>query len=285
MPHLLIGAHISIAGGFAGMFRAAQALGATCAQVFTSSPQQWRGRVVSDADVADFRAGREATGVWPVVAHAGYLINLASLDDALLEKSRAAFREELGRCGRLGIPLVVVHWGSYKGGTAEDGLDRLAASLDGLIPVADDLGVRIALETTAGGGSALGGDFAHFPPLSARMAHAERLAACLDLAHVYAAGYDLRTPDAWAATWAAFDAAVGIHRLRAIHVNNTAMALGSRRDRHANLRHGELTRETYRLLMHDARLARVPKLLETPTEDDGHLHDLDLLRLLAGARG
>jgi deoxyribonuclease-4 len=275
---LLIGAHLSTSAGLAALCHTAVEIGATCAQLFTTSPQQWRGKTYNQTDVEAFHAAQAETGVAPIVSHESYLINLASSDPALLEKSRLAFDDELQRCGQLGLPAVVLHWGSYKGGTLDDGLDRLAESLNRCLPLADDLGVQLLLETTAGQGAYLGGEFGQYPRLFDRMPNHEKIGACLDLCHVFVAGYDMREPAGYAAVWDDFDRTVGISRLRAIHVNDTEKALGSHGDRHANLGTGNLGHSLFRLLMHDPRLVDVPKILETPNGLDALAADLQTLR-------
>lgn len=188
----LIGAHLSTGKGLPAMLQTAVELGCACAQIFTSSPQQWRGKKYSQADADAFKAAQAATGVAPVVSHECYLINLASLDPEILAKSRNAFLEEIARCGMLGLPMMVMHWGSCKGGTLAEGIARLAEQLNEMIPTAEDAGVQIVLEATAGQGSYMGGDFAQFPQLFSLIPAHERLGVCIDTAHVFAAGYDLR---------------------------------------------------------------------------------------------
>jgi deoxyribonuclease-4 len=277
----MIGAHLSTSQGLPAMVRNAVALGASCAQIFTSSPQQWRGKQYTAAEGAALQAALAETGVGPIISHDSYLINLASTDPVMLEKSRDAFREELLRCGVLGLPMAVMHLGAYKGGTLEEGLARLAESLNLLIPVADAAGVQIVLETTAGQGTYLGGDFAQFPQIFSMIPAQQRLGVCLDTCHVFVAGYDLRDAEHYAQLWAAFDEHIGLERLKVIHVNDTERALGSHGDRHANIGQGQLGLEAFRLLMQDARLAGVPKILETPGGEAQHGENLRMLRALA----
>jgi deoxyribonuclease-4 len=278
---LLIGAHLSTSKGLPAMLHTAVSLGAACVQMFTSSPQQWRGKTYTAAEGDAFRAAQAETGVRPVVSHESYLINLASTDAALLEKSREAFREEIARCAILGLPGVVIHWGSFKGGTLEEGLARLAESLNLFIPPAEEAGVQIILETTAGQGSYLGGDFAQFPQLFAMIPEQRALGVCLDTCHVFAAGYDLRDAGQYAELWRQFDALVGLERLKAIHLNDSLKPLGSHGDRHANIGQGELGLEAFRFLLRDPRLADVPKILETPGGEEQHAENLRILRELA----
>ncbi len=278
---LLIGAHLSVGKGLPAMLQTAVEIGATCVQIFTSSPQQWRARPYTPEEAAAFKAAQASTGVTPVVSHESYLINLASVDPALLEKSRAAFREEIARCGLLGLPALVIHWGSFKGTTLEEGLATLADSLNAAMPFAEEQGVQILLETTAGQGSYLGGDFTQYPRLFALIPAQERLGACLDTCHVFSAGYDLRDEEQYQRLWAEFDRHVGIHRLKVIHMNDTDRALASHADRHCAIGQGQLGPEAFRLLLHDHRLANIPKILETPGGVEEHAANLRVLRELA----
>ncbi len=273
----LLGAHLSTSDGFPNMLKTAVEIGANCAQIFTSSPQMWRGKQYTAKDADGFKAAMAETGVWPVVSHDSYLINLASTDPEMLEKSRQAFREEIARCGMLGLPMVVIHQGAYKGGTLEEGLTRLAESLQLLIPLAHAAGVQILLETTAGQGTYLGGDFTQFPRLFAQIPAQAQLGVCLDTCHVFVAGYDLRDAASYAALWEQFERHIGIHRLRLMHLNDTDRLLGSHGDRHADIGTGQLGLEPFRRLLNDPRLAEVPKILETPGGIDRHAENLRVL--------
>jgi len=278
MPiHHLIGAHLSTSQGLPAMFHQAVEIGATCAQIFTSSPQMWRGKRYTPAEAEAFRAAQIATGVGPVVSHDAYLINLAAQDGEILAKSRQAMREEIARCGMLGVPLLVIHQGAYKGGTLEDGQATLAESLNELLPPAEDNGVRIVLETTAGQGTYLGGAFEEFPRLFDRIPRQELLGVCLDTCHVFVAGYDLRDAAHYQALWQAFDRLIGLDRLSVIHLNDTEKALGSHSDRHAGIGAGQLGLEPFRLLLNDPRLVSVPKILETPGGIEEHAANLRVL--------
>ncbi|MHB9134138.1 MAG: deoxyribonuclease IV [Armatimonadota bacterium] len=282
MPaRLLIGAHLSTSRGLDAMLHNAVDLGATCAQIFTSSPQQWRSKSYTPKEVEAFHAAQAETRVGPVVSHDSYLINLASTDPTILQKSQEAFHAEIDRCGQLGLPMVVMHLGAYKGGTEDEGLACLAASLNELIPQAEDLGVQIVLETTAGQGTYLGGYFAQFPRLFELIPRQGLLGICFDTCHAHVAGYDIRDPDHYRQVWEEFDQHIGLDRLRVIHLNDTDKALGSHADRHAPIGKGQLGMETFRLIMQDPRFIAVPKILETPGGDAMFAEELALLRGLA----
>lgn len=277
---ILLGAHMSTGKGLPAMLHRAVEIGGTCAQIFTTSPQMWRGKRYLPEDAAAFKAAQAETGVAPVIAHDSYLINLAATDPAILEKSRLAIREEIARCGMLGLPMVVMHLGAYKDGTLEEGIATLAESLNEVIPLAEEAGVQLVLETTAGQGTYLGGEFSQFPRILERIPRQDRLGICVDTCHIFVAGYDLRDPAGYAATWQAFDREIGLARLSVLHVNDTDKALGSHSDRHADIGAGQLGLDPFRLLMQDPRLARVPKIIETPN-DEMHAHNLAVLRELA----
>lgn len=276
----LIGAHMSTSKGLPAMVQATVDIGATCAQIFTSSPQQWRAKQYSDAEAEAFKSAWEKSGLGPIVAHDSYLINLASTDAEILSKSRQAFQQEIARCGQLGLPMVVTHLGAYKGGTLDEGLDCLAASLRELLPFAAEQQVQIVLETTAGQGTSIGGVFTQFPEIFSRIPAQAQLGVCLDLCHVFVAGYEMRDAESYAKLWQDFDAIIGLDRLQVIHANDTARALGSHSDRHAEIGKGILGMETFRLLMQDPRLAHIPKILETPLDDAGHGAEVALLKSL-----
>lgn len=279
---LLIGAHLSTSKGLVQMLHNAVELGCSCAQIFTSSPQQWRSKKYTPSEADAFKAAQAETGVGPVISHESYLINLASLDAEILAKSEQAFREEIARCGTLGLPLLVMHWGSYKGGTLDEGIARLAKSLNEMIPLADEAGVRIVLEITAGQGCYMGGDFAQFPQLFAQIPAHDRLGICLDTAHLFAAGYDLRDETSYNALWQQFDRHLDRERLQAIHMNDTDKALGSHADRHSHIGQGQLGMDTFRRIMQDPLLTHIPKILETPGGEEMHAANLQVLRTLAG---
>ncbi len=229
------GAHLSMAGGHDRAVREAHALGMATVQVFTKSNNQWRAAPLTDAHVAAFRAALAETGVAEPVAHASYLINLASPDEALLEKSIAALVVEIERGEALGIGELVMHPGAHVGQGEEWGLARVAAGLDEVHRRTDGVKLRVALETTAGQGSCLGHRFEHLGRIIDAVAAPERLSVCGDTCHIFAAGYPLATPSEYDETMAALVNAVGEGRVRVWHLNDSQKKLGSRVDRHAGI--------------------------------------------------
>ncbi len=279
----LLGAHFSTSDGLATMVYAAIVAGANCAQIFTSSPQQWRDKSHKHEEVEKFRAALEETGFGPIISHDSYLVNPASPDEVILAKSRAALREEIARCAQLGIGHIVMHWGAHKESTPEAGLQTLADTLTGLIPLADDAGVQILLETTAGQGTTLGSSFAQYNQLFALMPEHAHIGACLDTCHIFVAGYDIRTDAGYQQVIAEFDQHVGLQRLKCIHMNDTASAPGSHLDRHAHIGTAQLGDATFRRIMNDPCLINVAKILETPGGIAMHAENIARLRgLCAG---
>lgn len=277
-PDDLLGAQVSTQGGVARAPERGVAIGATAIQVFTKTPNQWREPVLQDADVAAFRAALTASGIRAVVSHDSYLINLASPDDALRERSEAAFTGELVRCRALGIPWVVSHPGNYMDDQAA-GLERNARGYARCLAAVPG-GVGVLIEGTAGAGTALGKNFEELAALRRALPASlqARVAFCLDTAHLHAAGYDVAT--GLAGVWEQFDRLIGLELLKCLHLNDSKSAAGSRVDRHEWIGEGTIGPEPFRQIMRDPRLARVIKIIETPKGDDPVHHDRRMLRRL-----
>ncbi len=263
-----LGAHISIAGGVDKAVLTAQEVGCESLQIFVKSSNQWRAAPFREGEVERFRAHLASTGIGPVVAHDSYLINLCSPEDSLWEKSVEAFLVELDRCEALGVPYLVTHPGSHTGAGDEAGLSRLARALDRVHASRSKHQVQILLETTAGQGTGLGHRFEQLGKVLQDVNEAQRLGVCLDTCHVFAAGYDLRTPDKYRETMERFSQSVGMENLKAIHLNDSKRELGSRVDRHEQIGKGQIGVEAFRMLLNDANLSSVPMLLETPKGPD-----------------
>jgi len=274
----LLGAHVSTLGGLALAPARGAAIGATAIQVFTKTPQQWREPAVSAEEIAAFRDALVANGIHAVVSHESYLNNLASPDPALRDKSARAFTRELERCRAFGIPWVVTHPGNYMDERAA-GLARNARGYaECLAAVPGDVGLLI--EGTAGAGTALGSTFGELRALRDEISPAlrERVAFCLDTAHLHAAGYDVVA--GIEAVWEQFDREVGLPLLKCLHLNDSKGAAGSRLDRHEWIGEGTVGPGPFRHIMQDPRFARVIKIIETPKGDDPIHHDRRMLRRL-----
>ncbi len=270
---------MSIAGGLHNAFAEARRVGCDCMQVFVKNQRQWRAKPLADEDVRLWNEAAGRSGVAPVVAHDTYLINLASPDDALWNRSIEAFVDELTRCERLGIPHLVTHPGSHVGAGEAYGLRRVARALNEIHRRTRGFRVRVLLETTAGQGTSLGHRFEHLAAILARVREDERAGVCVDTCHVFAAGYDLISPEGYAATMAELDRAVGLSLVRCFHVNDSQRGRGSRVDRHEHIGKGRLGRAAFRHLVNDPRFGGLPMILETPKGKDARGRDLDRANL------
>src|SRR5574342_588693 len=216
-PPVRLGAHMSIAGGLDRAPLRGRQVGCDTIQVFTKSNRQWRAKSLSEREVQAFRANLQATGIGPVVAHDCYLVNLAAARPSLWKRSVAAFREEMDRAGRLGIPYLVTHPGSHAGVGEAEGIRRVGEALNVLhAALPRHAGVQILLETTAGQGSSLGFRFEQLAAILVQVEPADRVGICLDTCHVFAAGYDIRTADGYRKPPRGLPASLGHPRRTAI---------------------------------------------------------------------
>jgi deoxyribonuclease-4 len=266
----LLGAHESISGGLHLAFDRILQVGGESLQIFTRNQRQWKAAPLQEAETAAFKQAWQDAGNMPVASHASYLINLGSSKEEQAAKSVAAFVDELRRCSGLGIAFLVFHPGSHGGVGVEIGLANVVKNLDRVMAQAgeDTAQVTILLETTAGQGTGLG---YRFEELAWILEHAnvpDRLGICVDTCHIFAAGYDIRTPETYAATFAEFDRLLGIDRIRFFHLNDSKKELGSRVDRHEHIGKGCIGLEGFRQLVHDPRFSNHPMTLETPKGKD-----------------
>jgi deoxyribonuclease-4 len=289
LDQLLLGAHISIAGGTHEAPARAKAIGATVMQIFTKMANRWAERACADDECRAFRDALALTNVRVLAAHDSYLINLASPDDALRRKSIESFVAELQRCEALGIQLLVSHPGNFMD-DRDAGVRRNAASIVEALERVPGQTV-LCLETTAGSGTAIGATFEELATVielvPASLRH--RLGVCVDSCHIYSAGYDLVND--YDGVWARFADTLGMDRLRVMHLNDSKTPFASKRDRHELIGEGTIGEAAFRRIMTDERLAVVPKLIETPKLDDATATDTRMLERLrsyqaesAGAR-
>jgi deoxyribonuclease IV len=262
-----VGAHMSIAGGMHNAFLLGQRAGCRTLQVFLKNNNQWKAKALTDEDRALYLDAQKNSGIKPVIAHNSYLINLASPNPQLYEKSLKAFILELERANFFEIPCVILHPGAHMGAGESKGIACVSAALNRAL---DEVSppVRILLETTAGQGSSLGHKFEQLAAILEGIRNSDRVGICLDTCHVFAAGYDIRTEQGYRRTMREFNRLVGVDRIQAIHVNDSKRELGSRVDRHAHIGKGFVGENAFRCLMNDARFLSVPKILETPKGKD-----------------
>ncbi len=273
---------MSIAGGLPLALERGHALGCFAVQIFLKNQRQWAARPLGGDEIRAFHAARRATGVRWAFAHASYLINLASPEPAAWARAVDAFTDELERAEALGLACVAIHPGSHR--AVEVGLARVAAAVDETLRRTRRCRVRIALENTAGAGGTLGRTFGELGALLDRSERPERLGVCLDTCHLFAAGYDVRTPAGYRAAMAECARLVGIERVLAFHLNDAKAPLGSGLDRHEHIGRGRLGLAAFRLVLNEGRFRAVPKVLETP-KDPAPTADLRNLAVLRRLRG
>ena len=276
------GAHMSIAGGVSRAFARGRQVGCETMQIFCKNERQWEAQPLTEEEIAAFHAEHARSGIDPVFVHAAYLINLASPDPARWERSMTACADELERCARLGVPYLVLHPGSHMGSGEEAGLVRVATALNRLFASGAGAGTVVLLETTAGQGTALGHRFEHLARLYELSDYEQRLGICVDTCHMFAAGYDIRSPQTYGETFAALDRLIGLDRVKCFHLNDSQGELGSHVDRHTHIGQGRIGLEAFRLLVNDPRFRQVPMILETPRGEDmaEDVENLTLLRSL-----
>jgi deoxyribonuclease-4 len=263
-----VGAHVSAAGGVDKAPLNASAIGARAFALFTRNQRQWAAKPLLAAEIEAFRTNCRKMGYAPerILAHDGYLINLGHPEKEALAKSRTSFIAEMSRCAALGITLLNFHPGSHLRISSEDEcMSRIAGSID--IALAETEGVTAVIENTAGQGSNVGFRFEQIARILSQVRDNDRVGVCLDTAHAFAAGYDLRRPEAFFATLEEFDRIVGFRYLRGVHLNDSKAELGSRVDRHAPIGKGKIGMEAFRLIMNDPRFDEIPLILETPESE------------------
>lgn len=276
---------MSIAGGLEKAFERASQVDSDAVQIFTANQRQWKGREISQEEADLFQEVQKETGIRPVVSHNSYLINMASPKDDLWAKSIAAQCQEIERCELLSIPYVVAHPGAHTGSGREAGIARIIAALDKIHTDLPGYDVVTLLETTAGQGTTIGGQFEDLAEILNGVAAPERLGVCFDTCHTFVAGYDCRDADCYDEMMSRFDEIVGIGVIKAFHFNDSKGELGSNKDRHEYIGQGEIGAEGFRSFMNDKRLDDLPALLETDKSDDLHedREALELLRSLVAA--
>jgi len=261
-----IGFHAGIAGGLQNALLKAHSLGADAVQIFSRNPRGWKARPLEAEEVETFKRVRSETGVAPVVIHANYLINLAAADESIREKSVASFREEVERAVRLGADYLVVHPGSARGSCEADGIRTCAESLKRACEGLELGAFRILLENTAGQGECIGHRFEHLREIAENCPELN-LGVCLDTAHAFTAGYDLRAEDGCVATLESLERNAGLANVRAVHFNDSKAGYNSRVDRHFHVGLGHIGAEALRRVAREPSLAGAAFILETPVDE------------------
>jgi len=280
----LLGAHMSVAGGVDKAIDRARLAGCTALQIFLKNNNQWKGKPLDEAVVERFRAEVAKGDLGLPIAHNSYLVNLASPKPDLLKLSMENMLDDLKRAETLRVPGIVTHPGAHLGLGEEVAIRQIAAQINILFESTAGDSAAIYLENTAGQGSSIGHRFEHLRDIIDKVKDKKRIGVCLDTCHMFAAGYDFRTAETVAATFAEFDRVVGLKWLRAMHLNDSKKELGSRVDRHTHIGQGFIGEAGFAALMRDPRFSKIPKVLETPKGEDLAEDKMNLatLRRLAG---
>ncbi len=280
----LLGAHTSIQGGVSKAVDLADSLGFTAMQIFSKNNNRWQAKPFDEEEIKSFKSKIKKSKIEFVVVHDSYLINLCSQNNELLQKSREAFLDELVRCELLGIKYLNFHPGAHGGAGEDEGIKLIAESLNHVHSKTQDINVSSMLEVTAGQGTAIGYKFEHLRKIIDLVEEKERLSVCIDTAHIFAAGYELRTSKGYEKTIKEFDDIVGLDRLKCFHMNDSKKDLGTRVDRHDYIGSGFIGLEGFRNIMNDKRLKHIPKILETPKGKE-HLEDVENIKVLKSLIG
>lgn len=262
-----VGAHVSASGGVFNAPLNAMAIGAKAFALFTKNQKQWAAKPLDEETIALFKENLAKSGILPkhILPHDSYLINLGHPEEDKRQKSLEAFIDEARRCMQLGLDRLNFHPGSHlKQISEEECIERIASSMNETLSVTE--GVTLVIENTAGQGSNLGWKFEHLNAIIERIADKSRVGVCIDTCHMFTAGYDIRTREAYDATWAEFDRIVGFNYLRGMHINDSKPDLGSHVDRHDSLGKGKIGLDAFGFIMNDPRMDDIPLVLETIDE-------------------
>jgi len=277
----LIGAHVSIAGGFSQAITRGITIGATALQIFTKSNRQWKSSPIKEADAQEFLTAQKTSPIKIVVAHAAYLINLGSDSAATQHESLKSLIDEIHRCDILRIPYLVLHPGSSSK-NPEEACMQIALHLEKALQATYECKVTILLETMAGQGNTIGASFENLACIRNNVSAKHRIGFCIDTCHVFAAGYAFNTQDLYDIFMHKVDTTLGIANIKLFHINDSKKELGSKIDRHEHIGKGNIPLSAFSLLLHDKRFETVPKILETPKENEfeDDIHNITTLRNL-----
>lgn len=275
----LLGAHTSISGGVSTSVERAAKLNFNAMQIFSKNNNRWSAKPLEEEEINLFRNSMISSGIKFTVVHDSYLINLCAKDPVILSKSQDAFVDEIERCELLGIPYLNFHPGAHGGAGEDIGIEMIAESINLAHQKTAGANVGSMLEATAGQGTAIGYKFEHLRDIIELVDVKDRMSVCIDTAHIFAAGYDIRAEEKYEETMNLFDEIVGLDRLKCFHINDSKKDLGTRVDRHEHIGKGFIGLDGFRNIMNDPRLAHIPKILETPKGKE-QLEDLENLKVL-----
>jgi len=277
---MILGAHVSIAGGLQNAPRNGKSLGCESIQIFTRNQRQWKVKSLETHEIQSFRNEMDVSNIQIATAHASYLINLGSPEESILIRSREAFCQEFRRCEELGITYLIVHPGAHVGSGEKSGLKTIAESLNFILEREQDYQTQILLETTAGQGSQLGHRFEHLAEILLQLKEPNQVGICIDTCHIFAAGYDFRTRQGFFHTLEELEKVIGLAKVKAFHLNDSKRELGSRVDRHDHIGEGCIGLEAFRLLVNEKCFDELPMILETPGGEEHYRDNLENIRNL-----
>jgi deoxyribonuclease-4 len=277
----MIGSNVPTIDGFHTGFAWGDKWGCECIQIYITLSRRWEVPELNQEEITEFNTAWKNSSVKQVVAHVPFLVNLASPNKEIWQKSIVRLITEISRAERLGVPFLVLHPGSYGNLTRREGIKRVTQALDIVFRGFDKLSVKILLETMAGQGTMLGSSFEEIAEILEKATSSESLGVCFDTGHVFMAGYDLRSYEGYESVLREFDKLVSLKKIGCFHLNDSKTRLGSRNDRHACIGEGELGLQVFHALLLDQRFSKTPKILEIPERDKRSKDNLELLRKLS----
>ncbi len=264
----LVGAHVSVSGGFFKAIEEGVAIGCTAIQIFTKSNRQWHAKSITNDEAQQFIDAQKNSDIQVVVAHAAYLINLGSATPGVQEKSFKALVDEIKRCQQLQIPYLVLHPGTAEATSRETSIKETGNLINKALEQTPDCTTTVLVETMAGQGKSIGSTFEELATILDQVTHKKRIGVCFDTCHTFAAGYDFTTQEGYNSLFKKFDDLVGLEYIKIFHVNDSKKEIGSHVDRHEDIGNGAIKLPAFEMIMNDSRFAKVPKILETPVTGD-----------------
>lgn len=276
---MILGKHVSIAGGLDKAFKRAADIGCNSMQIFVKNPRGWKMRTVETEEVDKFRTEREKYKINPVIVHAAYLINLASPKDELWGKSISALKSEYERCDRLGAEHLIFHPGSHTGSGLENGIGKIAEALNKILAEVET-DTMILLENTAGAGTSIGDEFSQLKAIIEQVNQSKRLGICIDSCHAFTAKYNLAEEDGLEELITDFEEVIGLQHLKVIHLNDSKYDCCTNKDEHAHIGEGKIGKKAFKRIINHQKLKDKVFILETPWFDKDIDDDVILLKEL-----
>jgi len=276
----LLGAHLSIGGGFWQAIARAHQIGANCLQIFTKSNRQWAAKKITNEDVEKFLEAQKNFKINKIIVHASYLINLASEKKDVQEKSIKALAHEISRCQLLQIPYLVLHPGSNPSENIFEACQQIAKNINAAFKITPPKETMVLLETMAGQGTTIGKKFEDLAEIIKHVTSKKNIGVCIDTCHIFAAGYEFDNEKSYKKLWKSFDEIIGLEKIKAIHINDSKKEFASCVDRHDHIGKGNIKTESFKLLMNDKKFNNIIKIIETPKSTDDLKHDKENLDIL-----